>query len=190
MASALAGVATPIRGLRSLATSAPALTTSGLSLPRIKPASVLSITFLTRAANLPASPFLSCTAIISGRSIRPTRSYCSFMNWSSFLSTSASAMAVFTSPAMRVGLKKVFSWRNMTVSPPMVLTPSFMPILIGADGRRRGRGQLLPHLFRDVGAFFQLRLAAGQGHGKGQTGGEAAFLAVGFGEKFEDFNSR
>ncbi len=56
------------------------------------------------------------------------------MNWSSFLSTSASAKPVFTSPAMRVGLKKVFSWRNITVSPPTVLTPSFMPILIGRMG--------------------------------------------------------
>ena len=70
------------------------------------------------------------------------------------------------------------------------LDPVLHADLDGADGRRRGRGQLLPHLFRDIGAFFQFRLPASQGHGKGQTGGEATFLAISFGEKFEDFNSR
>ena len=58
------------------------------------------------------------------------------------------------------------------------------------DGGRRGLGQLLPHLLRHIGTFVQLRLTAGQGHGKGQTGGEAAFLTVSLGEQFEDFDSR
>jgi acetyl-CoA decarbonylase/synthase complex subunit gamma len=37
-------------------------------------------TFLARAANFPASPSESNTTIISGRSRRPTRSYCNFIN--------------------------------------------------------------------------------------------------------------
>ena len=98
-------------------------------------------------------------------------------------------MAVVTSPAMMVGLKKVFSWRNMTVSPPMVLTPSFMPILMGRMGGAEAAASFSLDLFGDVRAGIQLRFTAGQGHGKGQTGGEAAFLTVGFGEKFENFNS-
>ncbi len=69
------------------------------------------------------------------------------------------------------------------------LDPFLHRQLDGADGRGRGGGKFFFGLIGHVRTCIQLGLTAGQGHGKGQTGGQAAFLTVGLGEHFKDFNS-
>ncbi|MBA7668254.1 hypothetical protein ES703_76363 [subsurface metagenome] len=131
--SRLSSVAAYISGLRSAHTFKPAARTSGLLLIRIMPQSLFCFTLLTTASNILASPELSLTATSSGRRVSPTLSYWS-LDLSSLASISDSSMVSVIRMAKPGGFSNLFSWRNITVSPPIFNLLSPTPIVTGIMG--------------------------------------------------------
>ncbi len=126
--STLSLVAAYRRGFRSAHTFRPACMTPVSSVMRIMPASVSFFTLVAKVSNLPASPETDFTAMRSALKVRPTLSYSRVLNRSRRPPTSSSVISSVTSTAMPVGFRKVFSWRNKTVSPPILSFLSPVPI--------------------------------------------------------------
>ncbi len=88
-----------------------------------------------------------------------------------------------------VGLTNRFSWRNMTVSPPIFRAWSPAPMVRGRMGGAEASASSALACSETYGTGRELGLAGRQLHGKGQAGGHAAFSAVRLGKIFENLNS-